>query len=457
MSLIQLNGKPALPAANAGLKALLIAILAMAMLVPIAMVDGVASERRHRAAEVRDELVELAGGQASVAGPVLRLPVSIARRDDKGAVSWYRETVVIMPETVTVDGSTDTSLRSRGIYAVPVYSGSIALRALFRFDKAAILALLDEDERDVRMDPANAALSVELRDLRCLRDTPTVTVTGAAAGSEPLRMKSGEAALGVYGRAVSTPLPLVAGGTEVLIDLPLGGGGSLSFVPLGGTTKVSLESDWASPSFSGYVLPAEREVRADGFTASWYLPESLRAVPGMAYGSGIKAAADAAEDTAFGVELYTPVDVYQKTTRALKYSLLFVVVPFAALFLFEIFLKTKIHPIQYVLVGFANAVFYLVVLSVSEHAPFAAAYWGAATVTALLVSWYGGAAVKSAKRGFILLPVLGAAYAYLYAALESEDYALVIGSVGLMAILAAVMLATRKVDWYRAGQKPAAE
>jgi inner membrane protein len=155
----------------------------------------------------------------------------------------------------------------------------------------------------------------------------------------------------------------------------------------------------------------------------------------------------------FGVDLMVPVDTYQKVLRSVKYGILFVLLPFLMFFLFESFSGRRVHPMQYLLVGFAECLFYLLLLSVSEHLGFGPTYLLASLVTVALISFYAGFALGDRRRGLLFAPVLAAAYGFLYAALQSEDYALLIGSLGLFAILAGVMILTRKVDWYRPGSR----
>jgi inner membrane protein len=158
-------------------------------------------------------------------------------------------------------------------------------------------------------------------------------------------------------------------------------------------------------------------------------------------------------DAAFGVSFMTPVDSYQKVTRATKYGILFILLPFLMLFLFEVFSTRKIHPLQYLFVGFAECIFYLLLLSLCEHIPFFLSYAAAAAAAVALISYYTYAVTRRWKRSLLMLPILSTAYAFLYFILRSEDYALLVGSLALFLILSAAMVLTRKIDWYGVGQK----
>jgi inner membrane protein len=254
-------------------------------------------------------------------------------------------------------------------------------------------------------------------------------------------------------RAVSAPLRFLperigesGRRAEIKLRLGLNGARSIRFLPSGESTTVQLSGDWPSPSFSGYRLPNERNVEAAGFSASWYSGDASRPYP--AAFQALSADPSGAGEGLFGMDFLMPADVYQQTHRALRYAILFIIIPFAALFLFEALLKKRIHPLQYALIGLADSMFYLLLLSLAEHMPFMAAYCVAAAAVTALVTVYAASILGGRKGAFVILPILLAQYAYLMCALQSEDYALVIGSVGLFAIVSCVMVATRKIDWY---------
>jgi inner membrane protein len=256
-------------------------------------------------------------------------------------------------------------------------------------------------------------------------------------------------AIGASAGGIRAPLAGARGGGRFTIDLLLKGGRGLSFLPLGEQTRVRMSSPWPAPRFSGAFLPATRELLSSGFQAEWYMVSLSRGYP-QAWRQG-EVRPQALQASRFGVELMVPVDTYQKVLRSVKYGILFVLLPFLVFFLFEVFSGRKVHAMQYLLVGFAECLFYLLLLSVSEHLGFGLTYLLAGLLTVALIAFYAGFALGDRRRGLLLAPVLATAYAFLYAALQSEDYALLIGSLGLFVILAGLMILTRKVDWYRPG------
>jgi inner membrane protein len=305
--------------------------------------------------------------------------------------------------------------------------------------------------QDVRWEEAYLAL--ELPCPRGLADR--VHLAWSQGGRmEEADFQAGTAPLGVFaGRpeagGIRAPLASARAGGRFTLDLRLKGGRSLNFLPLGEQTRVRMSSSWPAPRFSGAFLPSARELLSSGFQAEWYVVSLSRGYP-QAWRQGEVEPA-ALQASGFGVDLMVPVDTYQKVLRSVKYGILFVLLPFLVFFLFEVFSGRRAHAMQYLLVGFAECLFYLLLLSVSEHLGFGATYLLAALATLGLIAFYAGFALGDRRRGLLLAPVLAAAYLFLYAALQSEDYALLIGSLGLFAVLAGVMVLTRRVDWYRPG------
>jgi inner membrane protein len=334
--------------------------------------------------------------------------------------------------------------RRRGIYEAVTYDTALHVSGSYTVPDFAAWRVASGD---VLWD--DAILSVEMPDQRGLKERVDL-----AWGRSTMGFRSGRPVIGVYAGSIEAPVPGLADsapGARIpfSFDLSLAGGGSLSFLPLGDETSVKLASTWPSPSFAGAFLPAERTVSEAGFAASWKVPSMARPFP-QAWKAG-EVEPGVLLEASFWTGLMTPVDVYQKVTRSVKYGALFLLLPFLVFFLFEVLGGLRVHPLQYLLVGFAECLFYLLLLSLAEHLPFVAAYLAAAGAATLMVTLYASAVLHSWRRGMLLAPSLAAAYGFLYATLQSEDFALLIGSVGLFAILGLVMILTRRVDWYRVG------
>jgi inner membrane protein len=340
------------------------------------------------------------------------------------------------------------------MYQVTVYAARLALQGTFgRPDFSGIRV----SPRDILWD--QAFVSLELPDMRSLQEKVPLTW-----GQGRLEFRSGKGSIGMFAGEMRAQVPQVPGpeggprgrsasDIPFAFELSLHGGDSVSFLPLGDETTVHIRSPWTSPNFNGSYLPVRRALGPDGFDAEWRVISMARPYPQRWTDGEVEPQVVAA--SGFGVSLMTPVDTYQKVTRALKYGLLFLVLPFCTLFFFEVFSRRRIHPLQYLLVGLADCVFYLLLLSLAEHVSFTIAYAIAAGACTGLVTAYAVAVVKS-RTGILMLPVLGTAYGFLALVLSSEDNALMLGAVGLFLLLGAVMFLTRRVDWYRSesGESP---
>jgi len=229
-------------------------------------------------------------------------------------------------------------------------------------------------------------------------------------------------------------------------DLDLQGSYNLSFMPLGSTTNIAMESSWSSPSFNGNFIPDEREVTAQGFTASWEVLQLNRNFPEYWTGEGQEYNLS---ESAFGVDFMLPMDDYQKSMRSAKYAVMTIVLTFLIFFLVEVLTKRKIHPFQYTLVGLSLSLFYVLLISMSEHSNFNTAYLISAVAVVAMISFYSISVFKSAKHSLLLVAVLTGIYGFLFVILQLTDYALLMGSIGLAIILAVTMYFTRNINWYK--------
>jgi inner membrane protein len=233
------------------------------------------------------------------------------------------------------------------------------------------------------------------------------------------------------------------------MTLDINGSELIRFAPLGVRNLVTLRSSWPDPKFSGAFLPSDRSVSKDGFSAEWDVSYYGRSYPQQSTGrGGGQPAMEAVDGSLFGVSFLNPVDAYRNAERATKYGLLFIAMAFSAFFLFEVRSNVSIHPVQYVLVGAALVLFFLILLSLSEFLPFGLAYGAAASAATLIVCLYGRKFLGGGRRAAALAGGLGGVYAYLFVVLQLQDYALVMGSALLTATLSALMYFTRDVDWY---------
>jgi inner membrane protein len=349
-----------------------------------------------------------------------------------------------LPEALRVDGTVDPETRRRGIFEVVLYRVTLHV--------SGRLAMPDFSEwrvpaEDVLWD--DAALSLGIPDLRGVEKEPALRWD-----REQLMFQPGVGEVDLYASGMHAAIrnlrDAALGTHEFAFDLALAGSEELSFVPSGKETEVKLSSSWPDPSFSGAFLPTERAVDARGVRAVWKVSYFGRPYP-QRWRRGDTVASSLAQQTtasAFGLRLLDPVDFYRMSDRAVKYATLFVVLTFLGFGLFEILDRRRIHPVPYLLVGLALCLFYLILLSVSEELGFGAAYAIGTLATLVVIAGYATKVLGGKRRGAAMAGLLAGLYGYLYVLLQLQDYALLLGTVGLFGILASVMYLTRNLDWY---------
>jgi inner membrane protein len=424
------------------LKLVTLGVLTLLLLIPVASLLGLVRERQSRESEVRWEIANLWGDQQILGAAVLTLPLRKPVGD--GLITWERH---YLPEQAEWSGSLETEVRKRGIFEVPVYQARLTAQGRFA---APDLAAEGVDPDGV--DWERASLTLGIRDLSGLQDRVTLRW-----GGTELRMVPGSDAPSLVENGLKVTLgegarEMVLGGDPFRIDLAVRGTERLGFLPLGEVTEARLTADWADPGFDGASLPEERELSRDGFSARWSVPYFSRSYPQewSARMSDDKALRlrNEAEESAFGVTLVRPADEYQQTERSVKYAILFIVLTFTTLFLLELLSSVRLHPMHYLLVGFALCLFYLVLLALAEHVGFLPAYLAASAAIVVLVTSYVASVLGSWRRTVPLAGTLAVLYGYLYGLLRAEDYSLLMGAAGLFVILALVMYLTRKLDWW---------
>jgi len=309
------------------------------------------------------------------------------------------------------------------------------------FDKAALAGVTPSD---ATMLWNQASVAIRVSDSHGLADNVTLTANGRKIAFGPGVDTGADTKVS----GIQAPLAL-SGPADLTLDTKfvLRGSREFSIAPLGRRTTAAIRSQWDSPSFFGPSLPTERQVGKDGFKASWVVPYLARGF-GQSFETSTNVM-DLLAQPAFGARFYRPVDYYQLVERSLKYAILFVALALLVFFVMETVSPQRLHAVQYALVGSAQVLFYLLLLSFSEHIGFAAAYLVAAVATVALTSLYAASALASWVRAGVLCAVLSALYGLFYVILNAEDYALLIGSGLLFAALAATMYVTRKIDWFQ--------
>lgn len=436
------------------LKLIVVGLLIMFLLVPQAFMLGLVGERESWRYQAYQSIEQSWPGRQTLAGPLLKIPytrtynVKEKVSDKKGNEREVtrevvdKDSLLLIPQQLEVSSQLDSSLRYRGIYEVPVYSSALQVQGAF--NTHAMQELLAEN-KDKKITWGTPQLSVLVQDQRGIAKPPVLIWNNAELAFQP-GGKLPNTRAGMHAKLPAIDLdtqPNIAFG----FALELRGMQAMNFALLAENSDVKLQADWAHPSFQGELLPESREVSAEGFSAHWTASSFSYNVTN-ALEQCRQGDCNNLLNRAVGFNLIQPVDVYQQSERSIKYAFLFIVLTFVVLILFELLKQLRIHPIQYTLVGFALLVFYLLLISLSEHFDFLRAYVVAAFASTGLLTLYFGAILHSHKLGAMLGGGLAALYALLYVILQAEENALLMGSVLIFALLAVLMLVTRHFDWY---------
>jgi inner membrane protein len=422
-------------------KVLGIGVLALLMTIPLEQVSGLVRERQQLRVDAITQIAQGWGASQVLGGPVLVVPTVQAVPVAQGLPpQWRSGSESMLADTLSTDVAMAVTQRSYGIYAAPVFVATVKLHAQFRAQDLAQFRRASE----APWQGGKAELRLPIGDLRGLQEVGELQING-----RPARFESSAERLGPWPNVV-VPIDLDALSDrpiDVQIALKLAGTESLQLLPLARSTDVTMHAPWPDPSFVGAALPLQHQLDARGFIAHWHLLDLNRSY-GQHWSQSDAGMDKALQASAFGVQLYQPVDVYQRNVRAGKYGLLFIAMTFVAFFLFEVLKRLRVHPVQYLLVGAALATFYVVLLALSEQIGFAAAYAAAATAVVVIVGGYATAVLRARRAGLLLGGVLGLIYAMLYGLIAAEQYALLIGALVLLAMVSLMMYLTRRIDWY---------
>jgi len=425
-------------------KVLGIGLLALLMLIPLTQADGLVRERQAMRDTAVARVADGWGGPQVIGGLVLAVPTQRETHDAAGAVAKVVDgTEIVLADDLDTIADLTVDKRSSGMYVIPTYTGEVTVRGHFLPADLRRFA----SETGATWFTGKSEVRVLIADTRGLQGITSVTVDGHA-----VRLSSSTARMGPY-TVLSAPIiiePDREAPVEFELKLSVAGTESFSALPLARTNSVQMRSSWPDPSFTGSLLPTRRSVSKAGFDASWKILDLNRAY-GQHWDAGGREVADRLQASAFGVKLYQPGGVYQQNDRAGKYGLLFIALTFVAFFLFEVLKGLRLHPVQYLLVGAAMTSFYVLLLALSEQIGFGPAYAVAAAAVVLIVGGYAMAALRARSAGLALGGVLTLVYAILYGLIGAEQYALLIGSVVLVAVIALLMYLTRRIDWYAQG------
>lgn len=421
-----------------------IGVIILLLLIPISMVESLITERQYRLNEAILEVSSKWGQKQTITGLVLTIPYKVyskiyeGKKTEKFRLVESKEYAHFLPEELLINGDISPEIRYRGIYEVIVYNSKLKLTGSFikpNFENLKI------NENNILWE--DAFISLGLSDLRSIQKSISIKWDNKQYFFNP-----GVESIDVIQNGISTQIPIklndsINKKTAFSLTLDFNGSSSLNFIPLGKQTKVNINSKWKNPSFIGAFLPDNRLMNTDGFSANWEIFHLNRPYP-----QNFKGAVQGINESSFGVDLIVPVDEYQKSMRSAKYAVIFITLTFLIFFFVQILNGVKIHPIQYIIIGLALCVFYTLLIGLSEHIPFKYSYLISSLSIIGLITLYAKSLFSNKKLTMLILLILSILYLFIFTIIQLEDYALLMGSIGLFIVLATIMYLSRKINWY---------
>ncbi len=415
-------------------KALILGLIALGLLVPLLMLQALIGDRAQTLYRAQIEVARGWGGTARLSPPFLQIHTERTVGD---GTQVERRVLRLLPNLVDARATMRVSERRLGLHSLPVFLAEVQISGHFA---AADLAQLKAQAGAIA---DSASLAMGFSDLVGVRGIELLRL-----GDQDLRVDArGTDVLGMQLLGSSVLLSSEPGADLPFeLRLTLAGSQRLEMLPHARELRLQIAGDWPHPSYVGGLLPVQHSLDSNGFEARWQVAD-------FNHGQPVLGEPDATRLRELGVGTFQPAGPYARTERSGKYGFLVVVLSFAALFIAEILLKQRLHPLHYLLIGLALAIFYLLLLALSEHLGFGLSYLLAATAVVVLLGYYSAAALGGGKRGLMAGALLGLTYAFLYGLIVSERFGLLAGALGLFAVLASIMLLTRRIDWYQTSRR----
>ncbi|MFY7860866.1 MAG: cell envelope integrity protein CreD [Chitinophagales bacterium] len=420
---------------NIFLKGGIIVLLIFFLMIPTFMINSLVSERMQRQDEAYTEVSSKWANAQTISGPIISIPYFEFVKDTSGKVLKFTKYLRILPDILNINGVINPQTRHRGIYQLVVYSSQFAFSGNFQLNQEDFKNIPKEN---IQWGSAIAGMGIS--DLRGIEENVDWRFDNTTS-----QFSSGSSDEAVFENGISVPVSLSIDDSSAMnfsCQLSLKGSQNIKFAPLGRETQVRLNSGWANPSFDGSFLPDSSNVSEKGFSAYWKILQLNRNYPQ----TWINNTYDVSSSY-FGVNLKLSVDGYTKTDRAIKYAILFISLTFLIFFFLEMLNGKSIHPLQYVLVGFALCIFFILLLAISEYISFNYAYIISAIMTIGLIWWYAKSILQETRLANLIGGNLTILYLFIFTILQLQDFALLMGAFGLFIILAIVMYYSKKIDW----------
>lgn len=419
------------------LKAVIVGFLILLLLIPNAMIQSLIWERKERSQETIEKINDKWSQAQTLCAPILSIPYTKSCMNIHEKMVYEQHVLHITPEDLQIETKLFPEERHYGIYKTILYKSEIDISG--QFEKINFQKI---DYTTIHWDKAYIRLGFS--DLRGVTNNIDFVFDKQSYTAE-----AGGITDWFIGKELNVSLEDTA---SLRADAPhpfrckisLNGSSSINFIPIGKTMKVHISGDWKDPGYIGTFSP-DHKITENGFDANWSVLRFNRSIPEMWIDSHVENFAD----SSFGVSLVNTVDHYQQNMRSAKYAIMFIALTFVIFFFVEILTRKRIHPIQYLLVGFALILFYSLLLSLSEQISFAWAYLVASIAIIGMIALYAQSIFRNRKQTALLVFTLTLLYIFLYVILQLEDIALLIGSIGLFVILGIIMYCSRKITWYK--------
>lgn len=428
---------------------LMVGLLTLVLLVPLSFIGSLIQERWQRQRGVVNEINSKWGNDIIIYGPILKLPyktyTTSSKFNDKTKV-YIKETkthlnyAYIFPETLNNSSEVDSKTLKRGNFEAAVFTTKMNFSGSFNRPDLTQKDIKDEDivwEKATILLQTSNLKGIKNEMLLKLNDKDYVFETN-------FNDKNGNYLDELESNYLNATVFTENKNIDFKFDMTFNGSSHLQLIPIGKTTHMTMTSNWSDPSFMGNFLPDDetKEITENGFKANWkvlhinrpFSQQYLNNIPNL-------------NEYAFGTKFVVPVDEYQKSERSAKYGFLVIALTFLVFFLIQTLSSINIHPFQYLMIGLALVMFYTLLVSISEHSNFLKAYFVAGTSVVVLITLYSKTILKTFKFPLFIGASLTALYAFIFVIIQLENYALLVGSIGLFTILAIVMFVSRKIDW----------
>ncbi|QQX75511.1 MULTISPECIES: cell envelope integrity protein CreD [Aequorivita] len=425
---------------------LVVGFLLLVLLIPLEFVKSLINERAYRQEEVVREINQKWGNEVLLSGPIVKIPYKMISEEkifNEKSNAYYTKTketienAYFFPDELNITSNVNTKPLNRSIYESVVYSAAIGVKGNF-----PTIDFSDTDIPEENILWEKATVLLKTTNLKGIKTTPVVNLASEALSMTP--QYSTEYLNTIQSKYIANAKEIFAAPLPFSFDLKINGSESLKFLPIGKETDATMKSNWHSPSFDGNFLPEDtnKEISQEGFTATWRILQINRQFEQSFFGHLPDLSA-----FAFGTKLIIPVDEYQKSERTAKYGILVIGLTLLVFLLIQLVSRIYIHPFQYMMIGLALVMFYTLLISISEHSNFFKAYAVAAFSVIVLITIYSRAILKGFKFPLLICGSLVSLYGFIYVIIQLENYALLVGSIGLFLILAIIMFTSRRIDW----------